>query len=220
MLPLFVALATLAPTGHVSDFAHLFRPETVANLEATLKDFDSTTGNEIAVVTIDTHGSDETIETYAVKLFEKWGIGKAKEDNGLLLLIAKDDHEMRIEVGYGLEGAVPDIEAGHIISDILVPAFEQGNYDEGVESATKRLMADIGRGTPQPEPRKPFPWGDVAYLIIILIIIFINIRRKRQGKSAFFPIFINRGGRGGGNSGGFGGFGGGSSGGGGASGRW
>src|SRR6185503_20358669 len=105
LFPLF-ALAYVSPgkpTGFVNDFAALLSPQTRESLEAELAQFEQTSGNEIVIATIPTHGSNETIETYAVKLFEEWAIGKEKPDNGLLLLIAKEDREMRIEVGYGLE---------------------------------------------------------------------------------------------------------------------
>src|SRR5581483_849553 len=126
-----IAVSSLNPTGFVNDFAHMLQPATVSSLEQNLETFEKQTGNEISVVTIDTHGNDETIETYAVKLFEKWGIGKEKSDNGILLLISHDDREARIEVGYGLEPVVTDIESAHIISDVLVPAFQRGDYDAG-----------------------------------------------------------------------------------------
>jgi len=214
ILPLLVALATLNPVGHVSDFAQLLRPETVANLEETLRNFEARTGSEIAVVTIDTHGSDETIETYAVKLFEKWGIGKKGQDNGLLLLIARDDREMRIEVGYGLEPIITDIESSRIIREVLTPAFQTGDYDGGVTRAIERIMGDIGRGEAPPEKNNYWP---IIIFIIIWLILFI-IARRNKSKIIWFPGPP----RGGGHSsgGGFGGFGGGMSGGGGASGRW
>lgn len=221
MFPALALAATIAlsPTGFVNDFAGMMSPEARIGLESELKDFSDTTGNQIVIATIATHGTDETIETYAVKLFEEWGIGKAKEDNGLLLLVSRDDREMRIEVGYGLEPIITDIESGRIIREVLTPALQAGEYDAGIRAAAERIMDDIGRGAPPPEPEKPFPWADLIYLVVILVIIFINIRRKKQGKSMFLPIFIGRSG-GSGRSGGFGGFGGGSSGGGGASGRW
>ncbi len=215
---LLLALA-LVPVGHVNDFAQILRPETVSRLETALTEFERTTGNEIAVVTISTRGPDETIESYAVTLFEKWGIGKEKEDNGILLLIARDDREVRIEVGYGLEPEVTDIESVAIIRENIVPAFRAGDYDKGVEDAVTKIIESI-KSSAQPESASPFPWEDVIWLVIFLIIIFINIRRKRQGKSSVFPVFFGR--RGGFNDkgGGFGGFGGGMSGGGGSSGRW
>lgn len=220
-LPLFAVAYTSPgkPVGFVNDFAGMLSPETKIVLETELKDFSDTTGNQIVIATVPTHGVDETIETYAVKLFEEWGVGKAKEDSGLLLLVARDDREMRIEVGYGLEPVVTDIESGRIIREVLMPAFQAEEYDAGIGAATERILDDIGRGAPPPEPVRTFPWGDVIYAVIILIIVIVNIRRKKQGKGMLFPIFIDRGGRGG-RGGGFGGFGGGSSGGGGASGRW
>lgn len=140
---LLLASVIFSPVGHVNDFAQMLRPETVSSLETTLSNFEKQTGNEIAVVTIPSLGNDETIETYAEKLFQEWGIGKAKEDNGLLLLISRDDREMRIEVGYGLEPVVTDIESSRVIETILVPAFKQGKYDEGVVSAANKLVQFI-----------------------------------------------------------------------------
>src|SRR3989344_7702307 len=97
------------PSGFVNDFAGILKPETISTLNQKLEQFSKETGNEISVVTIATYGIDETIETYAEKLFQEWGVGKAKEDNGLLLLVARDDREMCIEVGYGLEPVITDI---------------------------------------------------------------------------------------------------------------
>lgn len=214
MFPLFLLIVTLVPVGHVNDFAHLLKPETTSNLEAILSNFQRETGNEIAVVTIDTHGPDETIESYAVKLFEKWGIGKEKEDNGLLLLVAKDDREMRIEVGYGLEPVITDIESGRIIREILTPAFQVGDYDTGITAAAARLMSDIGNGSATSTPKDSSKSMRILFIVLFVIIWFLLARRG---------IWIIGGiGRGGGNNkgGGFGGFGGGMSGGGGASGRW
>lgn len=134
------------PSGFVNDFAHMLRSDTITTLNQTLTEFSQSTGNEMVVVTIDTHGDDETIETYAERLFQEWGIGKEKEDNGVLLLISKEDREMRIEVGYGLEPIITDIEASHIISDVLVPAFQKEDYNSGVLSAIERIMNDIKSG--------------------------------------------------------------------------
>jgi uncharacterized protein len=136
------------PNGFVNDFAGMLKPETISSLNQNLTDFARTNGSEISVVTI-AKLEDETIETYAEKLFQEWGIGKAKEDNGILLLISRDDREMRIEVGYGLEPVVTDLESSHIISDVLAPAFREGNFDQGVNSAIARLETDIKNGGPE-----------------------------------------------------------------------
>lgn len=154
-LSLIVALALLAPgilfaytkpgnsTGYVTDYASLLTADQKGQLELKLTNFEKQTGNEIAVVTISSLGGD-TIEHYAVKLFEDWQIGKKDKDNGLLLLIAKDDRQMRIEVGYGLEPTVTDIEASHLIQNVLAPAFRQEKYYDGINEAIDLLIAKIG----------------------------------------------------------------------------
>ncbi len=165
----------------MSDFASLLRPETVASLEQGLSQFAKATGNEISVVTITTYGSDETIETYAEKLFQEWGIGKEKEDNGLLLLIAKDDREMRIEVGYGLEPVITDIESGRIIREVLTPAFQAGDYDGGVEAAVTRIIDDIGRGEAPPEsPQDSFNLTSLIYTAFFFLIFLSSILARSK----------------------------------------
>ncbi len=174
MFPLLLLITTLVPTGHVSDFAQLLRPETVSSLEISLSSLEKETGTEIAVVTIDSHGTDETIETYAEKLFQKWGIGKAKEDNGLLLLISRDDREMRIEVGYGLEPIITDIESSRIIREILTPAFQNGEYDAGVISAVNRMVEGVRNGAPLETPiDTPVHWEDI-FPVALFFLIFLS----------------------------------------------
>jgi uncharacterized protein len=119
-----------APTGYVSDFAGVLSAEVANKIETELVTFNASTTNEVAVVTVPNLGGDY-IENYAVKLFEEWGIGTAKNDNGVLLIIAVEDRELRIEVGYGLEGALPDSVAASIISD-MVPYLKDGDYDGAV----------------------------------------------------------------------------------------
>ena len=103
-------------------------------LEQRLDAFDDSTSNQIAIVTIPTLG-DYDIETYANKLFRTWGIGSAKHDNGILILVAVNDHKMRIEVGRGLEGAIPDVTAKDIIDNDLAPNFRENNYYRGFDEA-------------------------------------------------------------------------------------
>jgi uncharacterized protein len=115
----------------VNDYANVLTVDAKSALEEVLSSFAASTTNEIAVVTIPGLDGD-TIEHYAVTLFEKWKIGNAKNDNGVLLLVAVDDHKLRIEVGYGLEGALPDILAKNIIETQITPAFKDGNYQLGI----------------------------------------------------------------------------------------
>lgn len=129
-----------APQGFVNDFAGMFTASERVALEAKLSQFEKETSNEISVVTVPDLGGD-TIENFAVELFEDWKIGKAGKDNGILLLVARDDREVRIEVGYGLEGALTDAQSGWIISNEIVPMFREGRYAAGISGAVDKMMA-------------------------------------------------------------------------------
>lgn len=127
------------PTGYVNDYANLISTSTHVLLENTLTAFTASTSNEIAVVTIPSLNG-ETVEHYASLLFAKWKIGQEKKDNGILLLISREDRTARIEVGYGLEGAVPDILAASILKEKLIPEFKAGKVDEGVTGTVVAIM--------------------------------------------------------------------------------
>ena len=126
--------------GYVTDFAGILSPETESTLEAELAQFTASTTIEVVVVTVNSL-SDEDVAVYANELFREWGIGKKATDNGLLLLVAPNEREMRIEVGYGLERAVPDITAGRIVDDIITTAFKAEDYDGGVGAGVRALEA-------------------------------------------------------------------------------
>lgn len=130
------------PTGHVNDYANIIDGNIKQQLEEELRLFAASTTNEIAVVTIPSLDGD-TIEHYATKLFESWKIGNAKNDNGVLLLISRDDRKLRIEVGYGLEGALPDILAQDIINNQITPSFKQGDYSTGVIKGVTGIIEAI-----------------------------------------------------------------------------
>src|SRR6478752_2997763 len=130
--------ARSSPPRLVNDLANVLSPEQKEILEERLVAFDDSTSNQIAVVTIPTLG-DYDIETYANKLFRTWGIGSAKHDNGILILVAVNDHKMRIEVGRGLEGAIPDVTAKDIIDNDLAPNFRENNYYRGFDEAISSL---------------------------------------------------------------------------------
>lgn len=131
-----------SPTGFVNDYAALLSAEERSLLEEKLSAFQAKTGNEIVVVTVKSLEGD-TIENFAEKLFKEWGIGKAKEDNGALLLIAKEDRAMRIEVGYGLEGQLTDILSSRLIREVLTPAFQKEEFFAGISSATDKMMQTL-----------------------------------------------------------------------------
>jgi len=170
------------PTGFVNDFAHILKPETVASLNTDLTKFRAESTNEISVVTIP-ELKDETIETYATHLFDEWKIGSEKNDNGVLLLIAPNEHEVRIEVGYGLEPVITDIESAHIIADVLTPAFKAGDYDSGVVAAVKRLELDAINEYPvSTEPVKA-PSGLNNFSGIYIFVFFVLVSALGRTKS-------------------------------------
>jgi uncharacterized protein len=227
------------PPRLVNDFAGVLSPEEVAALERKLVAYDDSTSNQIVIVLVKTL-KDYPIEEYSLKLFREWGIGNKKTNNGVLILAAIDDHKVRIETGYGLEGAIPDIIANSIITNDIVPAFRNGNYYEGLDKASNSIIAAAAGEYKAPEnyrdrgKKGKFPVG----LIVVLIILFLLFSNRNRGggggfasrrgfRGGFIPLIFPGGGFGSGGGGGwsgggggFGGFGGGSSGGGGASGSW
>lgn len=163
-----------SPSGFVNDYAGLFGIEEKAVLEDKLVELSSGSGVEFSVVTIN-ELDNETIETYAEKLFQEWGIGKKGEDNGLLLLISRDDREMRFEVGYGLEPIITDIESSRIIREILAPSFQKGEYGKGVVLAIERIASDIDTGEAPPEPKKIPDISAFFYPAIFLLVFLASI---------------------------------------------
>lgn len=128
------------PSGFVNDFAGVLNSEQKQALESKLVQFEKDSSNEIAVAIIKSLEGD-TIENFAVELFKDWGIGKKKNDNGVLILVAIDDRQMRIEVGYGLEGALTDAQSYWIINDVMKPAFRNNDYYGGIDQAVDKIMA-------------------------------------------------------------------------------
>ena len=162
------------PSGFINDYAELLTSEEQQTLEATLNQFKQESGTEIAVMTIPSLEGDP-IEDYAVRLFEEWGIGDKEKDNGLLLLIAKDDRAVRIEVGYGLEGTINDAKAGRIIREIIAPRFQQEQYADGITAAVTTLMGEIkqdpAHSLPPEEPAQlPKNIGQFFPLLFIFLM--------------------------------------------------
>ena len=151
LIPLFVFAYQNpgTPSGFVNDFAEILTTEQKQLLEMKISNFEKETSNELSVVIISNLGGD-TIENFAVKLFEDWGIGKNKKDNGVLLLVAPEDRKMRIEVGYGLEGALTDAQSFWIIQNILRPSFQKEDYYEGISSGVDTIVS-ITKGEFKPD---------------------------------------------------------------------
>lgn len=176
LLPTQVAFAYTSPgsaTGYVNDFAHVLSSETIETLNTELSAFEASTSNQIAVVTVPNMDGDY-VENYAVKLFEEWGIGGAKKDNGVLLLVAVEEHKLRIEVGYGLEGALPDSIAQSIINNDLTPNLKEGNFDQGVSLAVRDIMLATQNEYVAGEDSK-FSFSGNA-LEAIFVVVFIALQ--------------------------------------------
>jgi uncharacterized protein len=251
---LLFSLAALAAldfpplTGRVVDQANIMTPESRSELETKLKDLEDKSGIQLVVATVKSlQGGD--IETYANELFRTWKLGQAQKNNGVLLLIAPNEHRVRIEVGYGLEGTLTDALSSVIISSAIVPRFKTGDFSGGISRGVDGIISvlsgdtsdwqrkvDVRQDDPESDFDKLFP---ILFFLLILFICWYLIRNAGGGGPSSGgtarragPLFIPYGGSswggggvggggfgGGGFGGGFGG-GGGSSGGGGASGGW
>jgi len=151
------------PTGYVNDYAGVLSQSEHQNLEQKLKEFEKETTNEIAVVTISSLKGD-TIENFAVQLFEEWGIGKKGKDNGVLLLVAMNEKQVRLEVGYGLESSLTDAQSYWIINNVITPSFKKGDYYEGVDGAVDMMIgATKGENVASSKP------DDVPPLLLVLL---------------------------------------------------
>ncbi len=221
------------PPQLVNDFANALSPEQKEILEQKLVALDDSTSNQIAIVLIKTL-NDYPIEDYANKLFRSWGIGNKKTNNGVLIVAAIDDHQVRIEVGYGLEGAIPDITANSIIENDIAPSFKTQNYYQGLNLATNDVSKaaageyHVQRQSNNDNSNSGSGGGSLIGIIVIIIIIIFIFRRgggsggggmmSRRGYGGFGSFILGSmlgnalggGGRGwGGGGGGFGGGGGG-----------
>ncbi|NJM92053.1 MAG: TPM domain-containing protein [Rhodospirillaceae bacterium] len=237
------ALAETLPvpalSGRVVDQAGILNSAEESRLTTKLKNLEDKTSIQLVVVTLSSlRGSP--IEDWGLTLGRTWGIGQKGKDNGALLIVAPNDRELRIEVGYGLEGTLPDATADAIIRNVIVPRFKNGNMAGGISSGVDAIIATF-TGTGEaftPSPREAL--GEklsnliqflfIGFFVIMMIVSFIRQRRRRRGNRYYRNssggwLYVDDDDRdtsSGGFSSGGGGFsgGGGSFGGGGASGRW
>src|SRR5688572_7568215 len=128
-----------SPPRLVNDLADVLTPDQEAALESKLVAYDDSTSNQVVIVTVKKLG-DIPLEDYALRILREWGVGNQKTNNGVVILAAIEDREMRIETGYGLEGAIPDITANQIIDNEMVEHFRAGNYYRGFDEAVDAIM--------------------------------------------------------------------------------
>jgi uncharacterized protein len=245
-LPLGLLLASAAaaqspppvPRDFVTDEAGILPPEAEARLNARLKQFDDATSSQVLVAVFRALPPRAALEDFTVRTAQSWRAGRGKLDNGVILFVFVQDRKVRLEVGYGLEGALPDITANRIIEEQIAPRFGAGDYAGGLEAGVNAIIAATkGEYTAEPRPAAGRGGGNGWMIFLIIIVLIIMFRgggggggrtygRRGYRGGGFIPIPMGWGGGGfgGGGGGGFGGGGfsggGGSFGGGGASGSW
>lgn len=222
-----------APIGdiYVQDFAKVLTQDEVEEIRSLGRSIEDQTTAQISVLTVDTIG-ENTIEEYANEAFRQYGIGNEKENNGVLLVIAVTDRLIRIEVGYGLEGRIPDGKAGRILDQHAIPYLQNEQPNKAIvetyEVLANEVLAEYGQegGTAAQENQAQRTTGNEgvgipSWLIILLVVVFIFLDFKFFGGTlSYLLLSIISLGRGGGGGGGSRGGGGGSSGGGGAGRGW
>jgi uncharacterized protein len=160
--------------GYVNDYAEMISPAAEERLERLLRAFDHTDSTQIAILTIDSLTGDD-LEEFSIRTVEAWKIGQRGKDNGILLLAVRDDRQVRIEVGRGLEGALTDLAAGRIIDRIMIPHFRVGRLDEGFEAGVEALIlatrGEFNADRLTPDGEEPHPL--ITYFIFGGLIIAI-----------------------------------------------
>lgn len=193
LLTLLLTLTAFAQTpvpapprdAPVLDLTGTLRPEETAALKSRLLAFEKEKGSQIAVLIVPTT-QPESIEEYSIRAADAWKVGRAQPDDGVILLVAKNDRAVRIEVGTGLEGALPDVIASRIISQVIVPHFREGDFSGGINAAITRIIAVI-EGEPLPEPERrsegrPQGIGNALPLLLMFVFVGSGILRGMLGR--------------------------------------
>ena len=209
-------------TAPVNDLAHVIDQASAAEMDRRIRALEKQTGDAVVVATVETIEPYDSIEDYAIKLFEVAGIGNKEKDNGLLIVLSKKERLVRIEVGYDLEEFIPDGYAGDVIRRDMLPEFRRGEYGAGLLAGTTRIITRIAekRGTTLQDVPKPATEHrsdgsgisgllPLAIIVIFLLLAISRARRRRWRRRGPWSGFGGPFGGGFGGLGGFGGFGGG-----------
>jgi len=161
--------------ARVTDLTDTLSATTHAQIEQQLKALETEKGSQLAVLIV-ASTTPEAIEQYALRVAEQWRLGRKGVDDGALLLVAKDDRKLRVEVGYGLEGVIPDAVAKRVIAEIITPSFRQGDFVGGIEAGVDRLVRLIqGEPLPPPKPQRASADDVLEYLpFIFFALVFIG----------------------------------------------
>jgi uncharacterized protein len=169
-------LAPIPPLeARVTDLTQTLRQAERAVLEAKLADWEATTTNQLAVLLVPST-QPEPIEAYSIRVADAWKIGRKGNDNGVLLVVAKNDRKVRIEVGYGLEGTLTDVTSRRIIAETIAPAFREGRFAAGIEAGVDRIIAVVAEGKPLPprkggDARQPTGGVNLEMLLLVLFVV-------------------------------------------------
>ncbi|UPK25901.1 TPM domain-containing protein [Bradyrhizobium sp. 195] len=173
-LPASADVAVPQLTGRVVDQTGTLSSTDVASLSQKLRDFESRKGSQVAVLIVPTT-QPETIEQFSIRVAEAWKVGRTKVDDGAILVVAKNDRHLRIEVGYGLEGALTDVTSRRIIDEIITPKFRTGDFGGGISDGVDRMIRVID-GEPLPVPSPTVNFGNLDDLAPIFIVtLFASI---------------------------------------------
>ncbi|MEQ8907012.1 YgcG family protein [Ekhidna sp.] len=187
-------------TDRVTDQANILSPNEVAYLTNQLKDLEERKGSQLAILTVSST-KPETIEQYSIRVVDQWKLGREDVDDGVLLIIAKNDRKLRIEVGYGLEGAIPDAYAKRIISNIIVPHFRDGDYYLGIEEGVEAIIGLID-GEELPEVTSDsrqvsnkkfitlFSFTGIVILIVIVIVTKVFLAKKLGNSKSSVVVVV------------------------------
>jgi uncharacterized protein len=170
--------------AHVTDLTGTLSAPQIQTLESRLSDFERGKGSQIAVLMLPST-EPETIEQYSIRVAEAWKIGRARVDDGVILVVAKNDRNLRVEVGRGLEGAIPDAVAKRVVSDVITPHFRSGDFYGGIAAGTDALMKLIeGEGLPAPRSgviingvHRPIDFQTIFLLFVALVLTDAIFRR-------------------------------------------
>ncbi len=176
-------LAATVPklSGRVNDYASMISPRARVAIEAKLRELEAAESTQVAILTVPSL-EGEPIEEFSIRVAEAWKIGQKGRDNGVLLVVSKNDRKVRIEVGYGLEGRLTDLQAGRIVGGIIKPAFARGDFDAGFVDGTDAIVAAVkGEFTgPGQKKRGPGEQGpSVPLVFVILVVLFLLFRMFR-----------------------------------------
>ena len=161
--------------GRVTDQTATLTADQKSALEQTLRSFEERTGSQVAVLIVPST-APETIEQYALRVTEQWKLGRKNVDDGALLVVAKDDRTLRIEVGYGLEGALTDATSKRIISEDIVPRFRQGDFYGGISAGVDRILRVIdGEPLPKPEERRQGGTRGIGPFLPVMMVLALVV---------------------------------------------